>query len=290
MLKLKKILENIGYKLGYKYLRYGTFWRRYYKIHKQDIADLKSLMADSKSVGTLDYVVKYRTTRNKKYLTESAECFYLTYTFQNGKTMQYSASQYFPEFLPLSENEVFVDVGSFNGDTIISFLHHTRRKFKKIIAFEAITENFAELQNNIMNADVDSNKIAVHNVGLYSEAKECFFTNNGSSSSISKKGDTAVKLVSLDKYLPEKERAQITFIKMDIEGAERDALYGMEETIRKYKPKLAICIYHLPDDWWIIPSYIHKINPDYKLYVRQHEVNFDSETVLYAIPVGEEYH
>jgi hypothetical protein len=71
---------------------------------------------------------------------------------------------------------------------------------------------------------------------------------------------------------------------MDIEGAEREALRGMAKTITSYHPKLAISIYHLPDDWWIIPSYIQQLYPAYHFFVRQYLMRFDAETVLYAIP------
>ncbi len=68
---------------------------------------------------------------------------------------------------------------------------------------------------------------------------------------------------------------------MDIEGAEMDALRGMQEMIKKNKPKLAISIYHLKDDLWNIPFYIKELNPDYKLYIRQYAYN--CEMGCYAI-------
>jgi len=74
-----------------------------------------------------------------------------------------------------------------------------------------------------------------------------------------------------------------TFIKMDVEGAELDALYGAKETILRNKPKLAICIYHYHRDFVEIPKWIHSLVPEYKLYVRHHAFSVN-ETVLYAIP------
>lgn len=68
---------------------------------------------------------------------------------------------------------------------------------------------------------------------------------------------------------------------MDIEGSELRALMGSEETIKKYKPKLAICIYHKREDLITIPQYIKIIVPEYKLYLRAH-FPYVSETVLYA--------
>jgi hypothetical protein len=88
-------------------------------------------------------------------------------------------------------------------------------------------------------------------------------------------------LVSLDDFLSEKEQREITYIKLDIEGAELEALKGMKKIIATCKPKLAICIYHKPTDLWTIPLFIRSLNPSYKLYIRQHDRVH--ETVCYAL-------
>ena len=75
---------------------------------------------------------------------------------------------------------------------------------------------------------------------------------------------------------------KITMIKMDIEGSELEALKGAKKTIQRDKPKLAICIYHKPEDMADIPLYIKELVPEYKLYIRHHS-NFATETVLYAV-------
>ena len=71
-------------------------------------------------------------------------------------------------------------------------------------------------------------------------------------------------------------------IKMDIEGAELDVLYGAKETIRRYKPLLAVCVYHKRDDLLTIPQYIKSIVPEYKLFLRAYE-RMATEVVLYAV-------
>ena len=78
------------------------------------------------------------------------------------------------------------------------------------------------------------------------------------------------------------EGDKVTFIKMDVEGAELESLKGAEKTIRRDKPKLAICIYHKPEDMWTIPLYIKELVPEYKLYIRHHSSGV-CETVLYAV-------
>ena len=96
-------------------------------------------------------------------------------------------------------------------------------------------------------------------------------------SRIDENGEDEVEVRALDEVVDGK----VTFIKMDIEGAELQALFGAEKTIKKYKPKLAICIYHRLEDILEIPAYIHSIVPEYKFYIRHYSFS-TSETVLYA--------
>ena len=96
---------------------------------------------------------------------------------------------------------------------------------------------------------------------------------------MSETGETEVQARRLDDVLAGRK---VTFIKMDIEGSEMAALRGAERIIREQRPRLAISIYHKPEDMWEIPSYILQCHPDYKLYVRHYSIS-DTETVLYAI-------
>ena len=96
----------------------------------------------------------------------------------------------------------------------------------------------------------------------------------------SEKDATAVlEVVALDDVIDD----SVTFIKMDIEGSELKALEGAKGLIKKYKPKLAISVYHKPEDIVELPLYIKTLIPEYKLYLR-HYSNFYRETILYAIP------
>lgn len=74
----------------------------------------------------------------------------------------------------------------------------------------------------------------------------------------------------------------VTLIKMDIEGAEQEALLGAKRIISEYQPKLAICIYHRIEDLWEIPLLIKELNPEYHLYIRNYEDRLD-EIVCYAV-------
>ena len=102
---------------------------------------------------------------------------------------------------------------------------------------------------------------------------------NGSSA-VSVSGNTLVACVPLDQILAD---PQPTYIKFDIEGAEREALAGAENTIRGARPILAVCVYHKPDDLWELPLYLRELLDDYRFFLRRHaEEAFD--VVCYAVP------
>lgn len=125
-----------------------------------------------------------------------------------------------------------------------------------------------------------STELYLHHAGLWSEKSTLHFAERGSGSSCITEKETGVSIdtVSLDQCVSDK----VTFIKMDIEGAELEALKGNRKIIQRYRPKLAICIYHKKEDLIDIPMYIKELVPDYKLYVRHYSHGI-TETVLYAV-------
>lgn len=190
----------------------------------------------------------------------------------------YLNNQYFVrEIFSLSTKEVFVDAGAFNGDTYEQFVKATNDLFDKYIAYEPDSGNYRILREK---TQMDS-RVVICQKGLWdSVAKMSFNAGNFSKSSLnemSNEGD--VEVLSLDTDL---ECQNASFIKMDIEGAELKALIGSKELIKKNRPKLAICIYHSCEDMIDIILYIHKLVPQYKIYVRHHSL-LDTETVMYAV-------
>lgn len=189
--------------------------------------------------------------------------------------------QYFDELVKFSENEVFYDIGSFDGKTALNFVKKVPN-YKRVFSFEADSDNYNHAVNNLKNINVD-----ILNIGLWNEKATLKFSLAGSiSCKVSDVGDVEISVDSLDsitennlndvKFLPP------TFLKMDIEGAELEALIGAKKTIETYKPKLAISIYHKPEDIIVLIEYIKKLVPEYKLYLR-HYTNWRTDTVLYAI-------
>jgi FkbM family methyltransferase len=193
--------------------------------------------------------------------------------------------QYFdlPQFKPC-KNEFFIDAGGHNGKTTEIFFQWVQNnggERGKSIVFEPNSIVFKTCKENLR----DYENVKVINKGLWHKKdtlRFCKDANNAGSSYIASDGEEIIETIGLDEYLKE-EKERVTFIKMDIEGAELNALKGAERIIKEQKPKLAICIYHKPEDMWEIPSLLLSFVPDYKFYIRHYHFFSPYETVLYAL-------
>lgn len=103
---------------------------------------------------------------------------------------------------------------------------------------------------------------------------------SGSSEITNAVTDVTIKVDALDSVL---SGEKVSFVKMDIEGSEKEALNGMKGIIENQKPVLAISIYHSLDDFLQLPQMIRDMNPEYRIYIRHYRKLSDSETVCYAI-------
>lgn len=178
---------------------------------------------------------------------------------------------YEPDIFMNNKNDVFVDLGAFIGDSIFSYINNYGENYKKIYAYEVSKKNFKTLQSN-MNSENFSN-IILKNKAVGKENGYMFIEEHEDSSSIkiNNVGDenNEVEVVTIDNDIDD----DVTFIKMDIEGAEQDAILGCMNTIQKNHPKLAICTYHGYDDIWKIPLMINDIDSSYKFYFRHYGGN-----------------
>ena len=192
-----------------------------------------------------------------------------------------SHRQYFdlPELKTRKENlEIFVDAGSFDGATSLAFLDWCGESIGKIWAFEPEKKNAQICEANMKKAQGGGYNIIPF--GLWNKKETLHFQSGASGASrIIEDGDSSIEVNCLDAML---NKEPITFIKMDLEGAEYNALLGAEKTIKEYKPKLAISIYHKPEDIWELPQLILKMNPDYHFYFGHYSIAA-AETVLYTL-------
>lgn len=229
------------------------------KQNRQDLKRVFDLLEDYQSKEIFRCMAEARITKNVDLLARTCQ-----------------ARQYFPEdIFTFGSEEVFVDGGAYDGDTIRHFLDAANGAYRHIYAFEPDQKNFLKLSQNTRDE-----KITCYNGGLWNETSEVgFMGNKGGSSQIEETGSGRIHVYRFDDLEIEYDA---TFIKMDIEGAELNALKGMEQTIRRCRPKLAVCIYHKFEDLWEIPLYIKELLPDCKLYIRNYTTYLD-EIVLYAV-------
>lgn len=195
--------------------------------------------------------------------------------FANQNQIALIRMQYFDDAVKLEDGEVFVDGGCFAFETSKILL--SKCKAEKIYAFEPDLSNLEKVKSEVEKMELSN--VDIIPAGMWNCNTTLHFNSQGNIlSKIDKNGEEEVKVVAVDEVVDEK----VTFIKMDIEGSELKALHGAEQTIKKYKPKLAICIYHKLEDLIDIPTYIHSLVPEYKFYIRHYSFNA-AETVLYAL-------
>lgn len=189
--------------------------------------------------------------------------------------------QYIEEDILLPrEDEIFVDIGVFDLRNSIDFVKWAKNGYKKIYAFEPDPKCYSLVNSKIAQMDADFGaKIEVVNKGLGSQNCTLDFPAEYKGSGVYDGKTIPVEVVKLDDYL---QGNPITFAKMDVEGAEMDVLLGMRETILRYKPKMAVCIYHKHEDIYEIASYLLDLVPEYKFYIRHYSSN-ETETVLFCI-------
>lgn len=244
------------------YLERKTF----FKNKKKELIELEAIFGDQKSKIVLNNFFMGAITSDSNCYRNSA-----------------SDSQYFPDIIRknLSREEVFVDVGAFVGDSIQEFVKVIDNKYKKIYAFEPDLYNITFAKKQLRDK-----RIVFYQNGVgKNKGKDNFYNENkgvDEGARIVKdktNATTEVEIVKLDDVIKEK----VTYIKMDIEGMELDALKGAENLITKYKPKLAISIYHKMEDILEIPDYIRNMNLGYQFYLRHYWNCNGTDTILFAI-------
>ncbi len=231
--------------------------------HKSELNDVYNLLADNESKEQFLNQLKYRFQADFESVPQPD-----------------TKNQYFPtDIVKLSDKEVFLDCGAYDGDTLVEFAKRTNNKFKKYLALEPDPENYKKLQKRIDEYPEGLVEVFPYAVGN-NNCTLNFNATGGEGAGISDSGTTLVECKTIDDYFYDYKP---TFLKFDIEGAEQGALKGAERTIKNYHPVIAVCLYHLPNDIWEIPLLIKSYSEKYNFYVRTHAID-GFEFVLYAIP------
>lgn len=227
--------------------------------NRKKYVEVMELLADETSRNIFDAIVGYRLTGDILLLEPYVDLvlFYPTDLFTLGK------------------GETYIDGGAYIGDTIELFIERTAGHFDRVIAFEPDPHNYARLAQRF----ADEKRVVPKNLGLFSrKAVLKFSASEERASGIAADGDISVPVSSIDQEVD----GPVTFIKMNIEGAELEALNGARDTIQKWKPRLCVSGYHKASHLWEVPLLIRELHPGYKLYLRQHDGGV-IESTFYAL-------
>jgi len=239
-------------------------WLEDLAANRSRYAGLADALADDMSREVLDAVIGFRLSLDPAVLRPIVEW-----------------DLYGPaNLIRYGTDEVYVDGGAFDGDSVRLFINRVQGRFSRVLAFEPDRGTFGRLAANFAH----DARIEPINAGLHRRRETLRFDNAGTRGSLLvESGGIEIPVVGLDEVLGGE---RVSFIKMNIEGAELAALEGARHSIRRWAPRLAISAYHRPSDLWQIPQMVRELRDDYRLYLRQHDGGV-IETVLYAMVPAE---
>ena len=219
----------------------GLFTEEYYNLNKSDFDWVYSRLSDEISKTTFKNIIKYKISGKIDYLLDC----------------QVGAEEPYSSFLKLN-NENFIDLGAYTGDTVLDFIKRCP-DYSQITAVEPDLKTFKKLQKNTENLK----NINLFNSCVSDKCGKVFFAMKGGRNSALSSVGTETDCISVDSL-----NQKATFIKMDVEGEEINAIKGAINTIISQKPKMLVSAYHRTDDLISIPKSVLSLNPDYKMYIR----------------------
>jgi FkbM family methyltransferase len=190
--------------------------------------------------------------------------------------------------IDIEPNDIILDCGGGDGLTSLIFSH--KSNCGKVFCFEPVQHLIKSINMNFLlnnNAITDNISIIPYAVWNIDDKELSYNIENRSTSLLANIGVNSVKTITIDTFIKNNKLNKVDFLKFDIEGAEIYALQGCIQTLKKYRPKLAISIYH-PDstgrciDYYRIPKFIDSLRLGYKFYLKHHGFN-RCETILYGI-------
>lgn len=238
----------------------GPFTYEFFMENEENFQKAYDMLCDEKSKEDYLNILRFKLSGDVKYLLKAHS----------------EKMKLYEDVLPLSDDESIVDLGAYDGDTIREFLTVTGGKYKNIIALEPDEKNFRKLERKTEGLP----NLTRLNLGAWDKEETLFFAKKSGRNSRLEETGIPMNFNSVDNIVTE----EVTFIKMDIEGAELKALEGAKNTVAKYMPKLYICAYHRNEDMFALPFKIKELYDGYKIYFRQHPYIPAWESNFYAIP------
>ncbi len=186
--------------------------------------------------------------------------------------------------VPVRDGDWVLDVGAFDGETALEYAEAVG-PLGRVHAFEPSGENFARLEAALETHPCGA-RVTAHRLGAWKAAGELAIHSEGdvpSQFQVGEDGNETIQVTSLDDFVWEHTAGRVDWIKLDVEGAEHEALEGASATIAERRPRLAVCIYHRPGDLWELPAKLHGMMPGATLHLGHHCQNL-YDTVCYVRP------
>ena len=237
----------------------NIFNREFAEAHKNELFEVYSMLGDDKSREVFENVVKFKLTGEMSLLTEC----------------ETDRKEAYESILTLSDDEIYLDLGAFNGDTVQEFVANVN-SYRKILAAEPDRKNFARLEKNTRHLD----NIECLNVCISDADGEILFTSDGGRNGKADAGGIPVKAMTVDSIIGS---GDVTYIKFDVEGLEKEALSGAAETIKRCKPKMLVSCYHRSEDIFTLPLLVKQIRDDYRVFIRHNPYIPAWDTQFYFI-------
>lgn len=232
------------------------------KENSEKIYSAYSLLADRRSMEVFEYALKFYYTGNLKYIELSTD----------------SKDEIFNNVLKLNNHENYIDLGAYRGDTIDELIHYGGG-YNKIRAIEPDLKTFKKLSEHIIGMP----NVEIFNKSIWKTDTTLIFSNKGGRNStidLTSSNGTLMSAITIDTLA---KGFNATYIKADVEGAEKQALAGGIHTLSEYKPKLNFAVYHTFEDLFELILIINAINPEYQFYLRHHPYIPMWDTNLYCI-------
>lgn len=235
------------------------FDRKFTVNHIEEINKAHSLLADDFSRKVFEGYVNFQFGGELSVL----------------KDIETPEDEIYSNIFKLNNQETFIDIGAYRGDTVEKFVKLTKGEYKSIVAAEPDKKTFAKLTANCKHL---RNFKAVNAAVTDFDGQVGFSSLAGRQSAIG--GENIIKSLSLPSLC---ENIEPSFIKIDSEGCELEILRGGKEIIKNHKPKMNIAAYHKSEDIFKLPILINDINPAYKIHLRHHPYIPAWDTVYYCV-------
>ena len=243
--------------------------REWFAIHEKELTAAYELLTDEWSKNVFQDMLNFKFSGKLEYL------------FRHVTKRKNDIA-----FLELNDNEVYYDLGAYDGDTLFEAEPQTKRKAQgaklndwKIVAVEADEKNFNKLKSRIeeQGARIEGQwarvgDIVLINKAVWKDEKGIEFSAKSGRSASVYGGDAQKKIITSTTIdaIAKETGWEPSYIKMDVEGAEKEVIAGGAATISRCHPKLFIAAYHFNEDLFLIPLMLHHLNPNYQIFLRKH--------------------